>query len=165
GSEPRDDPQQRRLATARGTDQRRELTRAHAERDLPECLHRAAGGGVDHAHAIQRDEVAHRELGPRTRAQRIDLGSSILVRNSLVNTSLQSTCLGTPMYVLTTSTDAHIFLSSIQPMPFLAYRSVFISSSPMVMFGSMMLRSISGTRFLKISSADFGFSITSRQPM
>jgi hypothetical protein len=67
--------------------------------------------------------------------------------------------------VLTRSTDAHIFLSSIQPSPFFAYRSVFISSSPINMFGSMIDRSISGTRFLKISSADFGFSMTSRQPM
>ena len=49
-------------------------------------------------------------------------------------------------------------------MPWLAYRSVFMSSSPSIMFGSISDRSMSGTRFLKISSAARGLSMTSRHP-
>ena len=68
------------------------------------------------------------------------------------------------MYVLISSTVRHILARSIQPMPFFAKRSVFIRSSPSIMFGSISASSMSGTRFLKISSAALGFSITSYQP-
>src|SRR5262249_50447249 len=141
----RHDAQQGGLAAAARSDQGHELAAVDLERDGGERLDRAARRLIGHA---DPGEVDH-SLGHSY------FRLSIFVKISLVCQSLHPSFLGRPMYAFTRSVEAHMRLSSIDPMPPSAYCLVFISSRPICMFSLIAATSISGTRFLKISIAAF----------